>query len=325
MNSLRFQTGTTVNQSRFLDQVRGAGHQSLTALGLNVLQVNLGFQCNMACKHCHISAGPGRSETMERKTVDTVLQVLRENPVQTLDITGGSPELNPYFRLLAAEAKKAGKRVIARTNLTIFFEPGMEDLPDFYQTQGVELIASLPCYLEENVNAVRGPGTFDKSIEGLRRLNLLGYGHEPGDLSLSLVYNPGGPFLPPLQSALEADYKKELKGRYGVSFTRLYAFTNMPLGRFRDSLIKRGELEKYLSMLASAFNPAALDNIMCRSLVSVGWDGTLYDCDFNQAIGVTVSPEGSRSISEFDYQALAGRTIAVDDHCYGCAAGQGST
>jgi radical SAM/Cys-rich protein len=262
---------------------------------------------------------------MDGETVGSILRVLQENPVGTLDITGGAPELNPHFRALVTGARKAGKRVISRTNLTIFFERGMDDLPEFYQEQGVELVASLPCYLEENVNRVRGNGAYHKSIDALRMLNRLGYGDKSSALSLSLVYNPGGAFLAPPQGALEADYKKELKSRFDISFTRLYAFTNMPIGRFRDFLARSGTLDAYREMLASAFNPATLDSIMCRSIVSVGWDGALYDCDFNQILGIGVTTDASRHIRDFDYAALSARRIAVDDHCFGCAAGQGST
>lgn len=316
---------STTNKFSFRERVATIDEELLKAQGIKVLQVNLGYRCNMGCGHCHVSAGQGRPESMSRTTVRNVLDVLRENPIDTLDVTGGAPELNPAFRDLVAGARSLGKRAIIRTNLTVFFEQGMKDLPDFYKEQNVELIASLPCYLEGNVNAVRGRGAFEKSIEALRKLNKLGFGREEQGFVLNLVYNPGGPFLPPLQAALESDYKKELKARYGISFTRLYTFANMPAGRFRDSLIERRELEKYVSMLASAFNPAALDHIMCRSLLNVGWDGTLYDCDFNQALGVPVDPERTRTISYFDYSVLSRRNIAVDDHCYGCTAGQGST
>jgi radical SAM/Cys-rich protein len=319
LKQLQSKTGGT----GFRDRVAAMGAGPLRSREIKVLQVNLGYRCNMGCRHCHLSAGPGRTESMSRTTVQNVLAVLRENPVDTLDITGGAPELNPAFRDFVAGARSSGKKVIVRTNLTVFFESGMKDLPDFYKEQNVELIASLPCYLEENVAAVRGRGVFGKSLEALRTLNSLGFGREEQGLALNLVYNPGGPFLPPLQAALESDYKKELKTRYGIFFTRLYTFVNMPVGRFRDSLAQRGELEKYLSMLASAFNPAALDHIMCRSLLSVGWDGRLYDCDFNQALGMTA--DGIGSIADFNYQALSTRKIVVDDHCYGCTAGQGST
>lgn len=314
-----------LKQNSFKDTIQAAGHGQLQARNISVLQVNMGYRCNMACRHCHVAAGPGRTEVMERRTVDAVLSALLRNPIGTLDITGGAPELNPFFRTLVREARKAGKRVICRTNLTISSEQGMKDLPEFYGEQGVELIASLPCYLEENVAAVRGNDAFQKSIAALRTLNGLGFGDGPEGRPLSLVYNPGGAFLPPSQCALEADYKRELRNRYGVFFTRLYAFTNMPIGRFRDSLVASGTFDWYRDMLASAFNPQALDNIMCRGLVSVGWDGRLFDCDFNQVLGLGVAADIPQHIQNFDYDALASRRIAVDDHCFGCTAGQGST
>lgn len=314
-----------MNRTRFPDKVRSVRDEPLTAKEIAVLQVNLGYRCNMACRHCHVSAGPARSETMDRMTVDAVLRAFLESPIGTMDITGGAPELNPHFRALVFEARKAGRRVIARTNLTIFSEQGMQDLPEFYREQGVELIASLPCYLEDNVVAVRGVGSFRKSIDALRRLNSLGFGNGSCERPLSLVYNPGGAFLPPAQDALEADYKRELKNRYGISFTRLYAFTNMPIGRFHDFLVHNGGFERYLDMLASAFNPDALEAVMCRSLVNVSWNGRLHDCDFNQVLGVPTAPDVPHHINDFDYAALAHRAIAVDDHCYGCTAGQGST
>lgn len=314
-----------MSASKFQDKIRSLQPEPLLAREIRVLQVNLGYQCNMACRHCHVSAGPGRAETMGGALVDDVLRVLVENPIGTLDITGGAPELNPHFRRLVSEAQKAGKRVIVRTNLTIFFEQGMGDLPEFYRDHDAELVASLPCYLEENVAAVRGNGAFRKSLEALRRLNRLGFGNEPAGRPLSLVYNPGGAFLPPVQSSLEADYKRELRDRYGISFTRLYVFTNMPIGRFREALVKGGAFAQYMDMLASAFNPDTLDNIMCRDIVSVGWDGRLYDCDFNQVLGLGVDPDKPQHVRDFDHDALARRRIAMDDHCFGCTAGQGST
>ena len=314
-----------LSRIKFQDKVRQVMHEPLTALGITVLQVNMGYRCNMACAHCHVSAGPVRSELMDRKTVDAVLAVLIGNPIGTLDITGGAPELNPHFRMLVAEARRAGKRVLVRTNLTILSEPGMRDLPEFYQEQGVDLIASLPCYLEDNVSAVRGNGAYRKSISALRKLNTLGFGNGPGGPSLSLVYNPVGAFLPPEQSALQADYRRELKNRYDIHFTRLYAFTNMPIGRFRDTLVKNGNFDEYQNLLAGAFNPHTLDNIMCRSLISVGWNGTLSDCDFNQVLGLATSSGVPHHVQNFDYQSLLHRPITVDDHCYACTAGQGST
>lgn len=315
----------TMTTIRFQDKVLSMRPEPLRAQKITILQVNLGYRCNMACKHCHVAGGPARPEMMDENTAHMVLRVLKENPIETLDLTGGAPELNPYFRMLVTEARKAGRRVIARTNLTIFFEPGMEGLPGFYRDQGVELIASLPYYLEDGVDRVRGSGAFKKSIEALQTLNNFGYGMESAGPPLSLVYNPQGIFLAPDQGALEVEYKRELKKRFDVSFTRLYAFTNMPIGRFKDFLIRTGNLEKYRGNLSHAFNPRTLDKTMCRSLVSVGWDGTLSDCDFNQIIGLSVTPEGSHHIRAFDFAALSSRTIVVDDHCYGCTAGQGST
>ncbi len=311
-------------KNRFSDKVASVRQEPLAADAIKALQVNLGYACNMSCKHCHVSAGPARIEIMDRTTIDLVMAVLHEHRIETLDITGGAPEMNPGFRALVSEAKKRGTRVIVRTNLTVFSEQGMADLPEFYRDTGVELIASLPCYLEQNVAAVRGRGAFEKSIEALRRLNRLGFGLGSPERPLNLVYNPSGPFLPPAQAGLEADYKRQLKDQYGITFDRLYSFVNMPLGRFRDRLVHSGDYERYCAMLESSFNPDTLDRLMCRSLVSVGWDGRLYDCDFNQVLGIPVTQAGSH-IRGFDHDALSRRRIAVDNHCFGCTAGQGST
>jgi len=262
---------------------------------------------------------------MEEKTMEQVLRILLENPFDILDITGGAPELNPSFRMLVAEANKGGRHVIVRTNLTVLFEEGKQDLPDFYHTQNVELIASLPYYLENGVDRVRGSGTFRKSIDALQLLNRLGYGKESSGLLLSLVYNPQGLYLAPNQSMLESDYKRELKSRFGISFTHLYTFANMPIGRFREFLTRTGNLAMYLDKLSTAFNPMTLDGLMCRHLVSIGWNGALYDCDFNQALGIRTTFDTPHHVTDFDYYRLVRRTIAVDDHCYGCTAGQGST
>jgi radical SAM/Cys-rich protein len=310
---------------KFEQELRAVNAEPLRALDIKILQVNLGYRCNMTCKHCHVSGGPARTEVMDAETAGRVLRVFLDNPIDALDITGGAPELNPNFRMLVTEANKAGRRVIVRTNLTIFSEEGMGDLAEFYRDRNVELIASLPYYLEDGVDRVRGGGAFRKSVEVLRKLNSLGYGDGPSGLSLCLVYNPQGMFLAPAQCVLEAEYKRELKNRFGISFTRLYTFTNMPVGRFKDFLARTGNLDKYLGQLSSAFNPSNLDGIMCRHLVNVGWNGNLYDCDFNQALGLSTTPDAPRHISGFDYAALSHRTIAVDDHCYGCTAGQGST
>lgn len=311
-------------RASFRDRVRSFQREPLTAAGIDTLQVNLGYRCNLACTHCHVEAGPARTEVMEGAAIDAVLRALDFSPIATLDVTGGAPELNPHFRRLIGSARHLGKKVIVRTNLAVLHEPGMADLPVFYRDHDVELIASLPCYQQNNVDAVRGAGTFTKSIAALRELNSLGYGM-PGDRPLHLVYNPSGPFLPPHQGALEQDYRRELGGRYGVSFTTLYALANMPIGRFQDRLARNGELDRYQDLLACSFNAATLENVMCRTLLSVGWDGRLYDCDFNQVLGLAVSPGGPSHIRDFSYATLAHRTILVDDHCYGCTAGRGSS
>jgi radical SAM/Cys-rich protein len=310
---------------KFIDKVSSARQEPLAATGIKILQVNLGYQCNMTCKHCHVSGGPERTEVMSEEIVKQVLAVFHDNPFETLDITGGAPELNTSFRRLVTEARKTNRHVIVRTNLTVFSEPEMADLPEFYSSNNVELVASLPYYLQDGVDRVRGSGTFNKSISALQKLNSVGYGVEPHNLPLCLVYNPQGMFLSPAQASLEAEYKRELKEHFDISFTRLYTFANMPIGRFREFLARTNNLDKYLKKLADAFNPLTLDGIMCRQLVNVGWDGRLYDCDFNQVLGLITNSGLPTNISNFDYGALAKRKIAVDDHCYGCTAGQGST
>lgn len=314
-----------VSSGKFQDEVLAGRGEPLGAEGIEVLQVNLGFRCNMACKHCHVEAGPARSEMMGGETADRVVSVLADSGIPALDLTGGSPELNPQFRRLVEEARRLEKRVIVRSNLTIFFDEGMEDLPEFYAENRVEVVASLPHYMEGGVDRVRGAGTFQKSVEALRRLNSLGFGTEEGGMLLNLVYNPPGAFLPPGQGTLEGEYKRELWERFGVSFSRLFTFTNMPIGRFREFLAASGNLEAYMEKLVSAFNPATLDGLMCRHLLSVGWDGSLYDCDFNLVLGLRVAEGCPDNIGDFDLQRLSGRRIAVADHCFGCTAGQGST
>jgi radical SAM/Cys-rich protein len=314
-----------MGSSKFNDKIRTVKSEPLKALEIGILQVNLGYRCNMACKHCHVGGGPARTEIMDGKTVEQVKKVFLENPFEVLDITGGAPELHPYLRSLVTTARNAARRVMVRTNLTIFLEQGMEGFLEFYRDHQVEIIASLPYYLEDSVDRVRGSGAFKKSIAALQMLNDRGYGRGPSGLSLSLVYNPQGMFLAPDQKALEAEYKRELQQHFGITFTRLYTFTNMPVGRFRDFLIRANNLDRYLGKLADAFNPSTLDGIMCRHLVNVRWDGTLFDCDFNQVLDLSVSTGMPQHIRDFDFTALAHRSIAVDDHCFGCTAGQGSS
>lgn len=310
---------------KFEDKIINIQSEPLRTSGINVLQVNLGYRCNMSCKHCHVQAGPERDEVMDKENIEAVLSALHGNDIKTLDITGGAPELNPLFRYLVKEARKDGWHVIVRSNLTIFFEKGMEDLPEFYSENSVEVIASLPHYFEDNVDRVRGNGTFRKSINALQRLNALGYGQDSGEAVISLVYNPVGAFLPPSQAVLEEEYKKELLKRSGISFNHLYTFANMPIGRFKNYLVRTENLEKYMEKLKSSFNPATLKGIMCRQIINVGWDGRLYDCDFNQMIGLNVIDGYPQHIKDFDFSMLSEREIAVGEHCYGCTAGQGST
>ena len=294
---------------------------------LDTLQVNVGYRCNQACVHCHVNAGPNRTEEMAADVVDDVLAFLARRQVATLDVTGGAPELNPNFRRLVRAARDMGARVIDRCNLTVLDLPGQEDLGDFLAREQVEIVASMPCYLEDNVDRQRGKGVFDGSIRGLKRLNALGYGHDASALVLNLVYNPQGPSLPPPQDTLEADYKRVLGERYGIVFNRLYTLANMPIQRFGAILIAKGELGPYLDLLRHAHLDANLDHVMCRSLVSVDWQGYVYDCDFNQMLGLPVSYKGRPHVHvrELSGDELAGNSIAVADHCYGCTAGQGSS
>ncbi len=289
---------------------------------LDTLQVNLGYRCNQSCVHCHVAASPQRTEMMDAETVDLVIEVMVERQVGLLDLTGGAPELNPHFRRLVEAARARGVRVIDRCNLTILSEPGHEDLADFLAAQGVEVTASLPCYSAERVDRQRGDGVFDRSISGLQKLNALGYGREGTGLVLNLVYNPQGPSLPPAQGPLEADYKRELGQHFGIVFNQLFALANMPIQRFGSMLISKGEFRSYLQLLQDAYRPENLDTVMCRSLVSVDYQGDLYDCDFNQMLKL---PAARRHLRELLGADNAGDAIRVAQHCYGCTAGQGSS
>ncbi len=310
--------------SEIEEKIREIQSEPLRASGIRTLQMNLGYQCNMACKHCHIDAGPGRTELMGKEIVEAALRIAEDCGIETLDLTGGAPELNPHFRFLIRQAKKSGRKVIVRSNLTIFFEEGMEDLPDFYAEHDTEITASLPHYTEAGTDRVRGTGTFSRSIEALRKLNSLGYGFTGGK-KLNLVYNPLGAFLPACQSELEEHYKKALRSLFGITFNRLYTFANMPVGRFGDFLERSNSLKRYMEKAKSLFNPETLNYLMCRYLISIGWDGKIYDCDFNQMLGLTVNGGCSPHIRDFDYAKLAGRKIVTGSHCFVCTAGQGST
>ncbi|GGC01448.1 radical SAM/Cys-rich domain protein [Marinobacterium zhoushanense] len=291
----------------------------------DTLQVNLGYRCNQRCVHCHVNAGPNRTELMAAETVDLVIEVLMRRAIKTLDLTGGAPELNPEFRRLVSAARKLGVRVIDRCNLTILFEPGQEGLAEFLATEQVEVVASLPCYSLDNVDRQRGKGVFDKSIQGLQKLNALGYGQTAGGLQLNLVYNPQGPSLPPEQGRLQVDYKRELFEHFGIVFNDLYTLANMPIQRFGSMLISKGQFEPYMALLKANHLEANLANVMCRSLISVDWQGDLYDCDFNQQLGLHLGGKTKPHLRDLLRQDYAGQPICVADHCYGCTAGQGSS
>lgn len=294
---------------------------------LTTLQVNLGYLCNQSCVHCHVNAGPKRTELMTLDTIKQIIALLRkQTQIQTLDITGGAPEMNPHFRQLVTEARALGRQVIDRCNLTVMEQPGHEDLAEFLAAQQVEITASLPCYLVDNVDRQRGSGVFDASIRCLRRLNALGYGTEGSGLTLNLVYNPQGTSLPPPQQSLEEAYRVNL-GRYEVNFNHLYTITNMPIARFGSTLVSKGQFGNYMRLLRDSYRAENLPGVMCRTLVSIDWQGNVYDCDFNQMLGLTLGA-GSKPrthLSELFNADLEGAPITIADHCYGCTAGQGSS
>jgi radical SAM/Cys-rich protein len=294
---------------------------------LDTLQVNLGYTCNQSCLHCHVNAGPSRTEMMSRETAFEVIAYLKAANIRTLDVTGGAPELNPHFRMLVTAARAMGVTVIDRCNLTILHEPGQESLADFLCEHGVEIVASLPCYLEDNVDKQRGKGVFDASIRALTLLNDKGYGMPGSALKLSLVYNPQGPSLPPAQGPLQADYRKHLGEKFGIQFSELFVLTNMPIQRFGSTLISKGQFTHYIDVLKNAYQPAHLENVMCRSLLSVDYLGYVYDCDFNQMLGLPMAWKGKprTHLRELMNADLMGNPILVKDHCYGCTAGQGSS
>ncbi len=295
--------------------------------GLTTLQVNLGYRCNQQCLHCHVNAGPRRTEIMSHETVTQVIAYLRSAGLETLDITGGAPELNPHFRELVCAARGMGMRVIDRCNLTILLEPGQEDLDRFLAGQGVELIASMPCYRQDNVDAQRGGGVFHNSVRALHQLNALGYGRRGSGLTLNLVYNPQGATLPPAQAGLERDYRKHLGDEYGIVFNHLYTLANMPIQRFGSMLISKNQFHDYMTLLRGSYQASNLQSVMCRTLVSVDWRGFIYDCDFNQMLDLPLraGAKPRLHITELDAKLLEGLPVTVKDHCYGCTAGQGSS
>lgn len=301
------------------------GMDRLHANNLRTLQVNVGKLCNMTCTHCHVDAGPDRRENMTRQTIDECLVALERGQIEILDLTGGAPEMNPHFRDFVKSARALGVHVIDRCNLTILLAKGYTDLPEFLAENDVEVVASLPCYLEDNTDKQRGDGAYQQSITALRRLNEVGYATDGTDKQLTLVFNPVGTSLPPEQSSLEDAYRQHLRKEFGIEFTRLFTITNMPISRFLEDLITNGMHEQYMQSLLAAFNPAAVEHVMCRSMLSVSWDGRLYDCDFNQMLELPMDQTVGQHIRDFDFAKHSTRQITTAQHCFGCTAGSGSS
>ncbi len=299
---------------------------AMTRLPLSTLQINVGKLCDLACLHCHVEAGPNRAEIMSRETAERIIHLLKKSTgIQTVDLTGGAPELNPNFRYLVSEARALGKEVINRCNLTVFYQKGQEEIPSFLRNHKVRIVASLPCYSKENVDRQRGKGVFERSIEALKILNGLGYGREGTELELDLVYNPVDAHLPPPQAELEGSYKEELRGLFGIEFNRLFTITNMPIKRFLHQLEREGKFQEYMELLVTSFNPQAALGVMCRNLISIGWDGQIYDCDFNQMLEIPIGGK-ERTIWVIDsFDEFSSGPITFADHCYGCTAGAGSS
>lgn len=311
---------------RFSEKMKTADLFPLRPTGIEIFQINVGYMCNQVCKHCHVDAGPDRKEIMTRETMAKCLDILANSDIHTVDLTGGAPEMNPDFRWFVEQISALGKKIMVRCNLTIILaNKKYHDLPQFFVKHKVHVVSSLPYYRKSNTDRQRGDGVFNKSIRALQMLNEAGYGKEGTGLALDLVYNPIGAFLPPSQRSLEADYKRELKRLFDIDFNNLYAITNIPISRYLDYLIASGNHESYMEKLVNAFNPAAAAGVMCRNTISVGWEGSLYDCDFNQMLELKTTPAGPQHIDDFDLASLNKRNIIVNQHCYGCTAGAGSS
>lgn len=310
-----------------LDKLLPTDFPSIKRTKLETLQVNLGYKCNQQCLHCHVNAGPNRKEVMSLETINSVLTAIKKLKIKNLDLTGGAPELNPHFKHLIEQARAMSVHVMDRCNLTILTEPNQEGLADFLARNNVEVIASLPCYTEDNVDGQRGKGVYQKSIQGLKILNELGYGLEDSSLQLNLVYNPGGAFLPPSQQSLQSDYKQKLLEEHGIRFNSLFTITNMPIKRFGSTLLSKGTFDEYMQILKSAHQDNNLSTVMCRSLVSIDWKGYLYDCDFNQMLDLPITDNNNQRlhINSIKSSSLNDKKIYIADHCYGCTAGQGSS
>lgn len=312
----------------FSEKLAQSGLFPLTPTQIDILQINLGKMCNQVCKHCHVDAGPDRKEIMTKETMMACLEVLRKHDIGTVDLTGGAPEMNPYFRWFVEEIRflKPSAKIIVRCNLTIILaNPKFHDLPEFFRKHQVEVVSSLPYFTAIKTDAQRGEGVFEKSIQALQRLNEVGYGKENSGLMLNLVYNPAGAFLPGSQEGLEAEFKRRLGSQYGISFNSLFTITNLPISRFLEYLLRSGNYQSYMEKLIEAFNPIAAANVMCRNTISVGWDGYLYDCDFNQMLDLKVSCKNTQHIKDWNPDALNKREIVINQHCYGCTAGAGSS
>ncbi len=311
----------------FREKISSVGRFPLQPTKIEIFQINVGYMCNQVCKHCHVDAGPDRKEIMSRKHLERCLEILKKHQIPTVDLTGGAPEMNPHFRWFVVEAKKAGvQEIIIRSNLTIIrANKRYHDLPLFFKENGVHVISSLPFYQANKTDAQRGKGVFNDSIEALKMLNAVGYGKENSGLTLDLVYNPVGAFLPGDQSQLELEFKSNLKKNFNIDFNQLFTITNIPISRFLDYLIASDNYEDYMEKLVMAFNPAAVDGVMCRNTISVDWDGYMYDCDFNQMLAMKVAIPKGQHIADFDLEKLENRNIIVNQHCYGCTAGAGSS
>jgi radical SAM/Cys-rich protein len=311
---------------RFSEKLAGSGLGPLKPTGVTIFQVNVGYMCNETCRHCHVDAGPDRKEIMTRETMELCLDAIRNTDIGTVDLTGGAPEMNPDFRWFVEQVRALGKHVIVRSNLTILtVNPRYRELPLFFAEHGVEVVASLPYYLQRQTDNQRGAGVFDKSIIGLQMLNAVGYGQPDSGLLLNLAYNPTGAFLPANQHAMEAEFRRVLRRDHDVIFNHLFAITNLPISRFLEFLLATDNVEGYMNRLVNAYNPSAAANVMCRNTISVGWDGYLYDCDFNQMLQMRVNGQSPRHVRDFDLKKLNNRSIVVNQHCYGCTAGAGSS
>ena len=314
------------SQPSFKSKIAEFGFSGLLATGVEIFQINMGKMCNQVCKHCHVDAGPDRKEIMTRQIMELCLQAMQSQTIKIVDLTGGAPELNPLFRWFVEEIRKLGKHIIVRCNLTIILaNKKFHDLPEFFKLHQIEVVSSLPSFTQDRTDKQRGDGVFEDSIKALQMLNAVGYGVENSGLTLNLVYNPAGAFLPPSQDALQAEFKVELFKKFGIIFNSLFAITNMPISRYLDYLLVSGNYEKYMDKLIAAFNPSAVHNVMCRNTISVSWDGFLYDCDFNQMLDLKVTPHSSQHLTDFNLLLLDKRSIVLKQHCYGCTAGAGSS